>query len=86
MNKAKAVFVFQNGNVAVTDEKGQQMTKYQGSLYNYKYAEKLAKVIVKDNLKVEEQQSFPPLRDYISFYKQHPELLEEAEEKGGRRR
>ena len=46
------IFIFPNGNVAVTDKKGQQMPKYQGSWIDFDYIRKLASIALRDNARV----------------------------------
>lgn len=53
MSKAKKVTIFENGNVAVWDEGGQQVAPLQGSFYDYKYMNKLAKAIAEQKLDVD---------------------------------
>ena len=48
MSKYK-IRVFQNGNVAVRNEDGQQVTGLQDSLFNYPYISKLAKLVSEGN-------------------------------------
>lgn len=46
------IFIFPNGNVAVTDNNGQQMPHYQGSWINFDYIRKLASIALRDNARV----------------------------------
>jgi len=46
------IFIFPNGNVAVTDKKGQQMPGYQGSWINFDYIRKLASIAFRDNARI----------------------------------
>lgn len=46
------IFIFPNGNVAVTDNNGQQMPRYQGSWINFDYIRKLASIAIRDNARV----------------------------------
>lgn len=46
------IFVFPNGNVAVTNNKGEQMPELQGSWINFDYIRKLASIAIRDNARV----------------------------------
>lgn len=74
--KATTVFIFDNGNIAVTDQNGEQMPDLQDPWINYDALKKLAEVIATDRPEI--RGSFPlkfdPLRDYVSFYEKHPNM------------
>lgn len=71
MTKIKSVLIFENGNIAVFDDKGQQVPSLQNSWVNFNALRKLAKAIAKDNPEI--KGSFPlsydPLMDYVRFYR-----------------
>lgn len=46
------IFVFPNGNVAVTNNKGEQIPELQGSWINFDYIRKLASIAIRDNARV----------------------------------
>lgn len=46
--KVKEAIFFPNGNIAVIDQRGQQMADLQGSIYDYPYIRRLARRLVAD--------------------------------------
>ncbi len=78
MKKAKSIFIFPNGNIAVCDEAGQQIPELQDSWINFEVLKRLAKVIAKDNPTVEGKMplTYDPLNDYVELYRKNPSLLE----------
>jgi hypothetical protein len=73
-NQANKIFIFPNGNVAVFDKDGQQMPELQGSWIDFDYLKKLAKVIVRDNPRVEKSNLLGAVRDSLSGYVQDMQL------------
>lgn len=74
MSKIKNVMLFKNGNIAVFDEGGEQVPKLQGGWIDFEALRELAKVIAKDNPKIEgilptAFLGYDPLDDYVNHYK-----------------
>jgi hypothetical protein len=63
------VFFFTNGNVAVCNDKGEQVPTFQGSWVNFDYLKRLAKVIAQDSPKVQGLMRLPdPVGSSFSTY------------------
>jgi hypothetical protein len=77
-SKAKTVFLFPNGNVAVVNAAGEQLDKIQGSVFDYRYIQRLACTIVRDRPEVNGYH--PLVAEYVSYYTTRPTAMDEADE------
>jgi len=72
---AAEVYIFPNGNVAVTNTNGQQMPSVQGSWINYDYLQRLAVIAVKDEplvtgMRFLDHRAFTSLNAYFKHEKE----------------
>ena len=67
----KSIWIFANGNVAVTDEDGEQMVELQGSLINWDYVRGLGKLIATEKPTMNTAILPPIIQDPLDRYVEH---------------